>query len=88
MAIDDTPAVQRHLHWDFLAHDGEEHQVGDIHWAVAVAVIGYETESDARIAAQAIVQRKSFILRKVWECPSCGYQSAMAESMRGMVAKI
>ena len=83
-----TPQVERHLHWQFLAHDEEELRAKDVHWPVVVVVIGYETEADATIAAEIMIQRRWYLLQKVWECPSCGYQSAMTQSMKELTGKI
>ena len=91
MSHDDTPALERHLHWEFAAFDYPRDHVGDMHWAISVTVIGYESERDAEIAAAAIVTRQSYKLRRVYECTSCGFNSRVVENQRRMtevVAKI
>jgi len=88
--MDDTrPAVERHYHWEFIGHDSdEEYPMGKLHWAATVSVLGYDTEDDAKIAASAVLHRKWFILQRVWECPSCGYQGQMIKALGDMTAKI
>ena len=83
----DVAQTEKHWHWDFLAHDGEAGQIGDIHWGVGVTVIGYLCEADARLAAEDIVTRKTYVLRRVWECPACGYQGQVIQAMQNLVEK-
>ena len=82
---DDTPT--QHWHWEFLAHDGEEGQIVDIHWGVVVSVVGHPCEADALLSARDIVSRKTFVLRRVWECPSCGYHTKVVKAMEDIARK-
>lgn len=84
---DDAIATDRHLHWEFMAFDAETMPgPGEsIHWPISVSVIGQETEEEARIAAEFMVRRAFYVLRKVWECPACGYQKQLAKTMQNMV---
>lgn len=75
--------TKRHWHWEFLAFNGELN--GDkIHWGVAVRVIGYLCEADARIAAKDIIQREHYELRSVSECNTCGFQQSITGAMTEM----
>ena len=79
---DSTPFVEPHLHWEFGAFDvyeGDLEGAATVHWAVRVQVDGYESEADALIAAKALVTRRYFKLKSVWECQTCGIQRRMVK---------
>ena len=81
-----TPVMERHWHWEFIAHDEAPSYRGEIHWPVAVSVVGYLCEADARVAAQDIFERPTFVLRRVWECTACGFQNKMVSAVEDFVA--
>lgn len=84
--MDTERAIERHWHWAFLAFDGEP-DAKEIHWSIAVEVMGYQCEADARIAALDIVPREQCRLRRVWECSTCGFQQQAADSMTRLAEK-
>jgi hypothetical protein len=79
----DDHHLQRHYHWEFIAFDGEPVN-GVITFGVTVHVVGHETEADALLAARDLVHRETFKLSRVYECPQCGFQKDMAQSMKEM----
>ena len=79
---DIRPMVERHWHWRFLAYNGEPVIKGNVDWGVSIDVVGYFSEADANVAARDIVQRDQYVLRSVWECASCGYQSECVAVMK------
>jgi hypothetical protein len=79
--------IARHWHWEFVAYNGQPNAEKTV-WGVSVTVIGYENEADALIAAQDVLHRDQYGLRRVWECSSCGYQERTAETMRDLVQAV
>lgn len=71
--------IEPHLHWTFMAFNGEP--IGEIHWAVQVSVTGHYTEEEAQIAAASMIRREHYKLQRVYECTTCGYQESAAKSM-------
>lgn len=81
----ESPVSDRHWHWEFLAFDAAEEKPLEIRYGVTVEVIGYLCEADARIAAQDVITRQHFHLRRVWECQACGYQGSMVQAVNDLV---
>lgn len=79
--------LDSHFHWEFMAYDGPP--VADtIRFPVTVEVMGYSSEADARIAAEEVIRRDNYALRRVWECRACNYQQALTDSMQAMTEKV
>jgi len=78
--------IERHFHWRLWAYNGGIDPVTkNVNFPVTIDVIGYESEADATIAAQAILPREHYVLQSVWECGSCGYQNRAADMMDQLV---
>ena len=80
-----TMEQETHWHWDFTAFDEADSVANTIRWPVAVTVIGYASEADASIAAQTILDRKHFRLRRVWECNTCKFQGKILDTFQQAV---
>lgn len=77
------PATESHLHWRFIAFNGEIVN-GQIALGATVEVVGFANEEDARIGAADVVKRDRYLLQMVWECRQCGFQAQTADYLRKM----
>jgi hypothetical protein len=76
--------IERHFHWEYVAFNGEPN-CKEIPWPVTVEVAGYISEDDAKQHARIIVERENFVLRRVWECQSCGFNEQHTKSQQELV---
>ena len=76
--------IDRHFHWEFLAYNGEPN-AETIKFGITVEVIGFLCEADARVAAGDVVVREQYVLRRVWECASCGFHQQQIDTVRELV---
>ena len=87
---DEVPSAERHWQLEFLAHDGEAGQRA-VHWRVVgtdderPSETTYLCEADARLGAEAIITRHAYELRRVWECPACGYHGRVVQAIQALV---
>lgn len=75
---------QKHLHWSFLAYNKPQKVIEgklSVVDATEVTVTDDPIEAAALERVKKIVQRKHYLLRRVWECEECFIHSANQKQM-------
>lgn len=75
-----------HLHWRFMAWNGEAN-VKEIMFPVQAAVIGYNDEQSALEAIKKIIIREQYSLNSVYECNTCTFNQRNADNIQRLADK-